>query len=310
VTPTKRKGNDGMANIATLKGVLAPVLTPFDANLAPDPARFVALCRQLSAEGLGLAPFGSTSEGNSLSVDEKIALLDALAASGLDMARVMPGTGCCALTDTVRLSAHAVKLGCGGVLMLPPFYYKGVSDDGLFRSFTEAIERVGDTRLRVYLYHFPRQSQVPLSLALVERLFRAYPGTVAGIKDSSGDFANMAAMCRFPGFRVFAGTERLILPLMRAGGAGCISANANIHGGAMVDLFNRWRQPEADALQVALEAFRAVMEGVPLIAALKAVVARRSGDGQWRRVRPPLVELGAEAEEQLVERLKALGLPV
>ncbi len=298
-----------MTSQSGLDGVLAPILTPFRDDLTPDPVRFVALARILMDQGLGLAPFGTTSEGNSLGVDEKIVLLDALVEAGLDPGRMMPGTGCCALSDSVRLSAQAVKRGCGGVLMLPPFYYKTVSEDGLFRSFAETIERVGDSRLRVYLYHFPQQSQIPITLDLIERLLAAYPGIVVGVKDSSGDLANMEAMCRrFPGFKVFAGTERLILPVMRAGGAGCISANANIHGAAMLDLVRRWRQPEAEALQKGLEGFRAVMEGVPLIAALKAITARRLGDDCWRRVRPPLTDLPVGKDAELVGRLQAAGV--
>ncbi|RAU21105.1 dihydrodipicolinate synthase family protein [Paramagnetospirillum kuznetsovii] len=298
-----------MTASSSLDGVLAPVLTPFGPDLSVDEARFIRLARTLMDQGLGLAPFGTTSEGNSLSVDEKIGLMDALAAAGLDMARMMPGTGCCALSDSVRLSAHAVTLGCGGVLMLPPFYYKNPSEDGLFAAFAETIERVGDARLRVFLYHFPQQSQVPITLSLIERLLKAYPGIVAGAKDSSGDFANMEAMCtHFPGFKVFAGTERLILSVMRAGGAGCISANANIHGAAMLDLVRRWQEPDAAKHQTALEGFRSVMEGLPLIAALKAVTARRTGEPEWRRVRPPLVQFPVEREEELMERLKGIGV--
>ena len=131
-----------------IKGVLSPVVTPFKADLSPDPERFVRQCRWLLSQDVGLAVFGTNSEANSLSTDEKVELLDRLVAGGIDPARLMPGTGCCALTDSVRLTAHAMKLGAGGVLMLPPFYYKGVSDDGLFRSFAEVIERVGDRRLR------------------------------------------------------------------------------------------------------------------------------------------------------------------
>ena len=190
--------------------------------------------------------------------------------------------------------------------MLPPFYYKAPSEDGLFAAFAETIERVGDDRLRVYLYHFPQQSQIPITHALIERLLAAYPGIVAGIKDSSGDLANMEAMChRFPGFKVFAGTERLILPVMRAGGAGCISANANIHGPAMLALYRRWQEPEAQELQTALEGFRAIMDGMPLIPSLKALTARHTGDYGWRRVRPPLVALSTDREIELVERLKS-----
>ncbi|HET6367964.1 MAG TPA: dihydrodipicolinate synthase family protein, partial [Pseudomonadales bacterium] len=213
-----------------ISGVLSPVVTPFRADLSPDPERFVRQCRWLLSQNVGLAVFGTNSEANSLSVDEKIELLDRLVAAGLDPARMMPGTGACALTDTVRLTAHAVKAGCGGVLMLPPFYYKGVSDDGLFRSFAEVIERVADVRLRVYVYHIPPVSQVPITLPLIERLLKAYPGTVAGVKDSSGDWGNTKAMLdafAASGFDVFAGSETFLLANMRGGGKGCISATAN-----------------------------------------------------------------------------------
>jgi len=207
-----------------LSGVLAPVLTPFRADLAPDPARLVAHCRWLLAHGCaGLAPFGTTSEASSLSADEREALLDALLEGGIPPGRLVPGTGCCALPDTVRLTAHAVRRGCAGVLVLPPFYYKGVSDDGLFRAFAEVIERVGDDRLRVYLYHIPPVAQVGLGAALVERLLRAYPRAIAGMKDSSGDLANTRRMLDLfaaRGFDVFVGSERFLLENMRGGGVG------------------------------------------------------------------------------------------
>ncbi|MGE5478014.1 MAG: dihydrodipicolinate synthase family protein [Bacteroidales bacterium] len=294
-----------------IRGVLAPVLTPFDRDLSPDPKRFVPFCRVLTQLGIGLVPFGTTSEGNSLSADERMMLLEALAAGGIDMARVMPSTGTCALSETVRLTTHAVKLGCGGALMLPPFYYKGVTEEGVFRAYASVIERVGDARLRVYLYHFPRQSGVPLSLPLIERLLKAYPGVVAGIKDSSGEFANMEAMRKaFPGFDVFTGSEAQGLKLMRLGGAGIISANANVNGAAMVELVKRWREPDAEALQDALTAFRVAMQDFPVIAALKALVARATGDQAWRATRPPLVDLTIEAEDAMVKRLQKAGFPV
>lgn len=294
-----------------IRGVLAPVLTPFDRDLSPDPKRFVAFGRVLLQLGIGLAPFGTTSEGNSLSAEEKLVLLDALAAGGIDMARVMPGTGACSPTETARLTAHAVKLGCGGVLVLPPFYYKGVTDEGLFRAYANVIEKVGEGRLRVYLYHFPRQSGVPLSLPLIERLLKAYPGTVAGIKDSSGEWSNMEAMRKaFPGFDVFSGSEALGLKLLRAGGAGIISANANVNGAAMVELVKHWRDPDAEALQEALTAFRVAIQDFPVIAALKALVARATGDQAWRITRPPLVDLTIEAEDAMVKRLQKAGFPV
>src|SRR3954465_2275051 len=164
-----------------IRGVLAPVVTPFDRELRPDGERLINHCRWLLEQGVGLAVFGTNSEANSMSVTEKIALLDQLVAAGIPTARMMPGTGTSAIPDTVELTRHAVQLGCAGVLMLPPFYYKGVSDEGLFRSYAEVIERVGDSRLRIYLYHTPPVAQVPISLPLIERLLKVYPGTVAGI---------------------------------------------------------------------------------------------------------------------------------
>jgi len=173
-----------------IKGVLSPVVTPFDKDLNPDTARFINHCKWLISQGCGLAAFGTNSEANSLSVNERMALLDAILAAGIDPARMMPGTGCCSISDSVRLTEHAVKAGCAGVLMLPPFYYKDVTEDGLFRSYSEVIQRVGDSRLRIYLYHIPPVAVVGITRGLVERLLKAYPGTIAGMKDSSGDWNN------------------------------------------------------------------------------------------------------------------------
>jgi 4-hydroxy-tetrahydrodipicolinate synthase len=293
---------------APLSGILAPVVTPFTADLLPDADRLVRHCRWLLSQNCGLAVFGTNSEANSLSVDEKIVLLDALMAAGLDGMRMMPGTGCCALPDTVRLTAHAVNSGCAGVLMLPPFYYKGVSDDGLFRSYSEVIQRVGDSRLRIYLYHFPQMSAVPLSLVLIERLIGAYPDTVVGIKDSSGDWNNTHAMLqRFPGWGVFAGSESRLVDAMRHGARGCISATCNINAPAIAHLAAQWRTPEADALQAACNEVRTIIARFPMIAALKSTIARLSGDPEWTRVRPPLMDLTAAQAAELAVDLDRQG---
>ena len=207
-----------------ITGVLAPVVTPFRADYTPDAERFVRHCKWLLAHGCaGLAVFGTNSEANSMSVAEKTDLLDALVAGGVPAATLMPGTGACALSDSVALTKKAVALGCAGVLMLPPFYYKGVSDEGLYRNFAEVIERVGDARLQLYLYHIPPVSNVPITLGLIERLLKAYPQAVAGAKDSSGDWANTKAMLDAfgaAGFDVFAGSEVFLLDGLRAGGEG------------------------------------------------------------------------------------------
>jgi 4-hydroxy-tetrahydrodipicolinate synthase len=244
-----------------------------------------------------------------MSVAEKGVLLDELIAAGLPPGRMMPGTGCSAFTDTVELTRHAVRLGCAGVLMLPPFYYKGVSDEGLFRSYAEVIERVGDRRLRIYLYHIPPVSQVPISLSLIERLLKAYPGTIAGIKDSSGDWNNTQAMLeRFqsPEFDVFAGSEAFLLATLRGGGAGCITAAANVNPGPIARLAQSWQQSDADAQQAALNAIRAVFQQFPMIPALKAAIAHYSDDPAWATVRPPLVELDDAQRNSLAQALRSV----
>src|SRR5712675_1104692 len=294
-----------------LSGVLAPVLTPFRSDLSPDAARFARHCRWLLSQGCaGLAVFGTTSEANSLSVEERQALLEQLLGAGIDPAKLLPGTGCCALTDTVRLTRAAVRAGCAGVLMLPPFYYKGVSEDGLFRSFAEVIERVGEARLRIYLYHIPPVAQVGFSVRLVERLLTAYPGTVVGMKDSSGDWNNTKAMLDAfarSGFDVFAGSEVFLLDNMRSGGVGCITATGNINPAAINKLYENWRGPNADALQKDITATRGVMQKYPMMAALKAVIAHFGCDPDWATVRPPLVELAPAQSKALMGELEARG---
>jgi len=221
---------------------------------------------------------------------------------------MMPGTGCCALTDTVRLTAHAVAKGCAGVLMLPPFYYKNVTEEGLFRSFSEVIERVGDERLRIYLYHIPPVSQIAISPKLVERLLGKYPGIVAGMKDSSGDWNNTKTMLdNFgkDGFDVFAGAESFLLATMRNAGKGCISAMANINPAAIHKLFINWQSAEADRMQEDLNGIRNIFQSVPMIAAMKATVAHYGNDPAWATMRPPLVELAAEQQDALLAELTA-----
>jgi 4-hydroxy-tetrahydrodipicolinate synthase len=294
-----------------IEGVLSPVITPFKRDLSPDAGRFVGHCKWLMKSGCaGLAVFGTNSEANSMSVEEKLELLEALVKGGVPAASLMPGTGHCALTDSVKMTREAVRMGCGGVLMLPPFYYKGVSDEGLFRNFSEIIERVGDERLRLYLYHIPPVSQVAITLELIERLLTRYPGIVAGAKDSSGDWNNTKAMLdRFKDrpFDVFPGSEVFLLDGLRAGGKGCITATGNVNPGPISEVFRNWRGPDADKLQAGINVTRKIMQKVPMIPALKAVTAHFGNDPQWRTVRPPLTELAPEQEMQVITELKAAG---
>jgi 4-hydroxy-tetrahydrodipicolinate synthase len=299
-----------MSPAPRIKGVLAPVITPFNADLSPDADRLVAQCEWMLTQGSGLAIFGTNSEANSLSVNERIALLDALLAADVDPSRMMPGTGCCALTDTVRLSEHATKAGVAGVLMLPPFYYKDVSEEGLYRSFAEVIERVGDARLRIYLYHIPPVAVVGITPKLVERLLKAYPTAIAGMKDSSGDWSNtkvfLDAFAK-SGFDVFVGSETFLLQNMRANGAGCISATANVNPAPIDRLYREWQNADAPAQQEALNAVRKATGQYVMIPALKAVVAHYANDPTWATVRPPLTPLGQEEAAKVISDLKKLG---
>jgi 4-hydroxy-tetrahydrodipicolinate synthase len=269
-------------------------------------------CKWLLAHGCsGLAVFGTNSEANSLSADERMTLLEQLVEGGVPAAQLMPGTGCCALTDSVRLTAHAVALGCAGALMLPPFYYKGVPDDGLFRNFSEVIQRVGDDRLQLYLYHIPPVAQVGFTLGLIERLLKAYPKAVAGVKDSSGDWNNTKAMIDAfarQGFEVFAGSEVFLLRNMRAGGVGCITAGANVNPHGIDRVYRGWQSAEAEQLQADADKVRQILQSqVSMIPALKAAIAHYAGDPEWMTVRPPLVEMTLEQRATMVSELLAAG---
>jgi 4-hydroxy-tetrahydrodipicolinate synthase len=276
----------------------------------------------LLSQNCGLAVFGTNSEANSLSMDERLNLLDELIAAGVDPSRMMPGTGCCSIMETVKLTKQAVGNGCAGVLMLPPFYYKDVSEDGLYRYFSEVVQRVGDARLKIYLYHIPPVAVVGITPKLVERLLAAYPSAIAGMKDSSGDWNNtktfLDAFART--FDVFVGSESFLLANMRNGGVGTISATANVNPAAIYELYKKWvrtrtgdnaaAQTDLDDQQQRLNVVREVFSRrkfPSMIAALKQAIAIYTGDPAWRTVRPPLVELTPEQAKTLAAELKAIG---
>lgn len=287
------------------RGVLVPVLTPFGRDLEPDTARFAGFCRWLIDEGAhGLAVFGTTSEANSMSGAERKQLLEDLVDSGIPPNLLMPGTGACAVPDAVELTSHAVKLGCGGVLVLPPFYYKNQTDDGFFAYFSELIERVGDPRLKVYLYHFPQMSAAPISAALIARLRDRYPDTIAGLKDSSGDWAATKRLAaEFPDLAIFPSSESRLEEGLALGMAGCISATANIQPRAIAAFIAG--RTAAEALRIS--SLRAVLERYPLIAALKALLARDTGHADWAVTRPPIAPLPADAAARMFEEVAACG---
>jgi 4-hydroxy-tetrahydrodipicolinate synthase len=300
-----------MIQSARIRGVLAPVLTPFRDDLSPDSERFVAHCRWLLSQGCGLAVFGTTSEANSLAAEERSMLLDTLVSTGVDPSRVIAGTGCCSLTETVQLTSHAVRHGCAGVLMLPPFYYKGVSEEGLYRYFSEVVQRVGDPRLRIYLYHIPPVAMVGITVKLVERLLQSYPNAIAGMKDSSGDWNNTRIFLDAfanSGFDVFAGSESFLLANMRNGGVGTISATANVNPAAIHRLYAEWKNADADDQQAKLNVVRDTFaKKYPMISALKQAIALSANDPAWAKVRPPLVELSPEQTKTLAAELEAIS---
>lgn len=294
-------------SVPRFSGVLAPVITPFKDDLSPDPDLLSSHCKWMLSQGAGLAVFGTNSEANSLNSKEKRSLLDSLCEAGIDPNRLMPGTGACALTDAIELTAHAVKLGCAGVLMLPPFYYKGVPDDGLYGFYSEVIQQVASDNLRIYLYHIPPVAQVGISLALIERLCAEYPNIVVGIKDSSGDWDHTQQLndLGIDDFRVFCGSETFLLQNMQAGGAGCISATANVNPAAIHDLFENWESGDANQKQKRLNEIRAIFQSYPMISALKAATGIYSGESSWMRVRPPLLALTEEQQHNLSGELAA-----
>jgi len=295
---------------ARLSGVYAPVLTPFNADLAPDTERFIAHCRWLVDNGAGLAIFGTNSEAASLAVSERIALTDALLDAGIPAASLMPGTGASALTDAVTLTRHAVERGAPGVLMVPPFFFKNLSDDGLFAYYSEVIERVASDRLAIYLYHIPQFSYAPISLALIERLLKRYPKTVLGAKDSSGNWDNSKAMIdnyAKDGFAVFPASESLLTQSLAIGGAGCISATVNMNPAGIRALYEGWKGSSGAQLQASADVIRKIFASAPMIPAMKRVVAEVAGDPTWARVRPPLCALDDAATGAVMASLRAAG---
>jgi len=291
-----------------IKGALAPVLTPFNDRLEPDVGRYIAHCRWLIDSQVGLAIFGTNSEAASLSVQERLFLTDAILEAGIPAHRMMPGTGGCALTDAVTLTRHAVRSGAAGALMVPPFYFKGVSDQGLFAYYAEVIERVASDALRVYLYHIPQFTQVPITLNLIEMLRKRYPDTVVGAKDSSGVWSNTQAMIdnfAKDGFDVFPASESTLSKALPLGAAGCISATVNVNPAAIHAMYTGWQTAAAPRLQAKVDAVRQIFQAMPMIPAMKRAVAEYSGDAAWKTVRPPLCDLDEGSTQSLMAQLHA-----
>lgn len=295
-------------------GINVAVLTAMHDDLSPNLDAMAGHAHWLLANGAnGLGVLGTTGEANSFSATERRAIVEGLVARGIPAEKMMPGTGVSSLTETVELTRHAQALGCRGVLLLPPFYYKAPTDDGLFAYFDEVAKRVGaqgDGNIALYLYHFPQQSAVPFSLNLIGRLLDAHPGVFKGVKDSSGDYANMKAMIDAfapRGFEVYSGSDEYVQRILADGGAGCITAagNTNCHWGGVV--YARRTGADADAAQAMLTATRRAATAAPLIPNLREVIARSTGDMGWRNIRPPHLPLAAPQADAAWATWQATG---
>jgi 4-hydroxy-tetrahydrodipicolinate synthase len=294
------------------KGIFAAVVTPVDNTGAISVERYCRHARWLLRQGCaGLGVFGTTSEANSFSVAERQATLEAFLAAGLPADKIILGVGTCARNDTVALARHALEHGITELLMLPPFFYKNNADEGLFRAFAEVIDSLADDRLQLYLYHFPQVSGVPVTKGVIERLVAGYPDTVKGVKDSSGDWEHTKGLIEgFPGLAIYSGNDGHLLDNLETGGAGTISAAANLaveESAAVFAAFSKGDRAAAEAGMTVVTNVRRTLADYPLIPAIKHVIADGQHDPVWRTVRPPLLELDAASGAKLIAALDAAG---
>jgi 4-hydroxy-tetrahydrodipicolinate synthase len=292
-------------------GLWPPAATPFRPDLSVNLPAFVRHCRRLLAEGAdGLAVLGTTSEANSLALAERREVVDALIEDGIPADKLLPGTGACAIGDAVELSRRATEAGCAGVLLLPPFFYKGVPDAGLFDYVARVVDAVADDRLRIYLYHIPQMAGAGWSLELIGRLTDRFPAPIAGLKDSTGDWDTTRAIIEaFPALAVFPANEAHLSRAIPLGAAGCISATANVNAAGIAALLaDLGAGRDAVGAQAQASAVRKAVEAHPLVPAVKAILARRYRDPDWAIPRPPLQPLRAPEADALFgsEAIRAL----
>ena len=293
---------------AKLKGLISPVLTPFNDDLSVATDLYVDFAKQLLATGgcAGLAPFGTTGEALSVSIRERMESLDALVAAGVDPKLMMPGTGLTNLEDTATLTRHAAEHGCYGAMTLPAFYFKGVSDDGLFDYYSRLIDMVNHDDLRIFLYHIPQVSGVGLSIDLVRRLHEAYPEIIVGIKDSSGDWDNTAALLDIKTLITYPGAELPVIEAIKLGAPGCISATANLNGNGIakvIDLCHAGDFDQAEEVHKTVKEIRYLFQDYAPIPAQKALLARGTGDSRWNNLRPPMMAMAPEKVADLEKTL-------
>lgn len=290
-----------------IRGVLVPILTPFNDDMTVATDLYVAHARRLLDQGCaGLVPFGTTGEALSVGIDERIAAIRALVDAGVDPGLMIPGTGLSNVADTARLSRACLDMGCAGVMTLPPFYYKGVSEEGLHRHFVQLIEAIGEDA-RVFLYHIPPIAIVGIPVTLAARLHAEFPEQVVGIKDSSGEWDNTRALLGIDGLIVYPGSELPLVEALELGAPGCISATANLNGRAIAELISAYFDGDGQRvrdLQERVKRFRLLVQDYAPIPAQKRVLALAAGDDRWANVRPPLVEMPEEQGRELLDTLR------
>ena len=291
-------------------GVFAASLTPFREDLTIDLKTMADHCHRLLANGCdGILICGTTGEASSLTVQERVEILDALLEDGIPPERLLVGTGSCALPDTVRLTRHAFDNGVCGVVILPPFYFKSVKDDGIFEGFRHVIEAVASDELQIYLYHIPQFTRLPFTVQLIERLIEHFPGNIAGIKDSSGDWEHMKYLCeKFPSLKIFSGSDKFLLDILQIGGSGTISATANLTGHLSAQVMEQWQGMGEAAMQDTVTAIRNFFEHFEMIPALKAYLAHQQAQSNWQFLRPPLMPLSGKHQESLIKSLDKMPM--
>jgi len=289
-----------------IRGVLAPLLTPFNDDTSVATDLYVAHARRLLDQGCaGLVPFGTTGEALSVGIDERIAAVRALVDGGIDPALMIPGTGLSNPTDSARLSRACLDMGCAGVMTLPPFYYKAVNEDGLYRYFVQLLATIGDDA-RIFLYHIPPVAVVGIPPALAARLHAEFPRQVVGIKDSSGDWDNTQALLKIDGLVVYPGSEMSLVEALELGAPGCISATANLNGGAIARVIDAHFDGDTEAargLQQDVKRFRLIVQDHAPIPAQKRLLALLTGDERWAIVRPPLLPMPEKRGRELLRTL-------
>jgi len=290
-----------------IRGVLVPLLTPFNDDMTVATDLYVAHAQRVLEQGCaGLVPFGTTGEALSVGIDERIAAVRALVDAGIDPAKMIPGTGLSNVTDTARLSRACLDMGCAGVMTLPPFYYKGVSEEGLYRHFVQLLEAIG-AGARIFLYHIPPIAVIGIPVSLAARLHEDFPQQVVGIKDSSGEWDNTRALLGIDGLIVYPGSELPLVEALELGAPGCISATANLNGGAIAQLIAAYFQGDAARvreLQRDVKRFRLRLQDYAPIPAQKRLLALVTGDERWANVRPPLVGMPEEQGRELLNALQ------